>query len=272
MSRSGWRRTIALLFVGLGGCTSIPSLPEEGELPVQEIVTSATCELREAFARLADKKRHPNFRADEWAASISLTPKVDTDLGVNFSLTRRFPLITWTLGNPGIELDVRGRRDGSATFVLHSSDLLKKNARADQQCAERLRAAHALTQYHGVYEWWARLVPSDRSGLASFTKLDKPAFNSNIVVKFTFGDAGATWIVPNGTNSAALFGLRTLDLTLSMAFTRDPRRPRVVTLPEGGLKILAPKGPPEAVSPDALQRLDSIQTENILRNLRIEPQ
>lgn len=270
--------TAAVLALG-AGCTSIPSMPDEREVPVQEIVTTTICELRSTFMRLSDKKAHPGFRADEWGASIQLTPRVDTDVSLKFGMTRKSTLdskalsfVTWTLGTqPGAELDVRGRRDGSATFVLHSSELVKRNDELDMLCTGRERTMHALAQYQGIYEWWSRLIVQE-AALAQFTKLDKPAFNSNIIVKFDIGNAGPTWVIPRGTTTFTVFGLRTVDLTLSLAFTRDPKRPRVVTLPEGGLKQQGPPVRRDPVSPDAQQRLDSIQQENILRNLRIQAQ
>jgi hypothetical protein len=148
---------------------------------------------------------------------------------------------------------------------------VKRNDELDMLCTGRERTMHALAQYQGIYEWWSRLIVQE-AALAQFTKLDKPAFNSNIIVKFDIGNAGPTWVIPRGTTTFTVFGLRTVDLTLSLAFTRDPKRPRVVTLPEGGLKQQGPPVRRDPVSPDAQQRLDSIQQENILRNLRIQAQ
>ena len=102
---------------------------------------------------------------------------------------------------------------------------------------------------------------------------DKPSFNSNITVKFAFGAAGATWTILKGSKIVSLGGFKTLDLTLQMSFTPDPpKRKKVVTLPEGGLKQKGPMQEGLSVSPAARSRLDVIETENILRNLRVQPQ
>lgn len=263
----------------VSGCLGVPSLPDEREVPVQEIVASTICELRGTFVRLSDKSVHRGFKADEWGISLQLTPRVDTDLSLKLGMTRKSTLnskalsfLTFTLGTqPGAEVDIRGRRDGSVTFVLHSSELVRRNDDLDGMCAGRDRSMHALAQYHGIYEWWTRLIVQD-AALAQITRLDKPAFNSNITVKFDIGNAGTTWFIPRGTTSFTVFGLRTVDLTLSLAFARDPKRPRVVTLPEGGLKQEGAAVRRDPVSPEAQQRLDSIQQENILRNLRIQAQ
>jgi hypothetical protein len=94
----------------LSGCSVIPDLPDNEEMPVQAILYNAVCELRTAFIALSDKRKYPNFKADQWAASISLTPKVDTEVsarlgatGQPFSNPKSQRFVTWTLGrHPGL--------------------------------------------------------------------------------------------------------------------------------------------------------------------------
>ena len=119
-------------------------MPSERVVPVQEILTSTLCELRFAFLRLSDQTLYPNFKAGEWAAAVTLTPKVDTDLDLRFSLTEKSTIrpkqtnvITWTLGSPGAEIDLKTRRDGSVSYTFHTSDLLKPNPQVDLECDER---------------------------------------------------------------------------------------------------------------------------------------
>ena len=279
MSRS-CRTFACIAFLSAGGCAPIAAMPSEREVPVQDILTSALCELRVAFIRLSDKTLYPNFKAGEWAAAVSLTPKVDTDLDLRFSLTEKSTtalkqsnLIIWTLGSPGTEIDLKTHRDGSVSYTFHTSELLKPNPQADRECSERSRFAHSLAQYHGIYEWWARLVPVQGSSIAGLTNPDKPSFNSNINIKLAVGPAGPTWMILKGSKVFSIGGSKTIDLTLLMSFTPDPPKgKKVVTLPEGGLKQNGPAQKALSVSPEARSRLDAIETENILRNLRVNPQ
>src|SRR5262249_36510752 len=151
---------------------------DEREVPVQDILTSTLCELRSAFARLSDKALFPSFKADQWAASVTLTPKVDTELDLRYGWTRKGTsktshlIVSWTLGSPGAQADLKTHRDGSVSYAFHTAQLLQSSAEIDLECSERMRIAHSLAQYHGIYEWWARLIPREGSGLASVTRPD----------------------------------------------------------------------------------------------------
>jgi hypothetical protein len=261
------------MLVLLNGCTTIPDLPPDSELPVQQIISNSVCELRDAFLTLSER---PNFRAEEWAGSISLVPKVDTDLNTTFGFSGKAtlsPVHFWNWsGSPLAGVDVRGHADASATYAFHTSSLLRPDPHLDAVCA-RADWSRNFDHRAGLLEWWQRTIPSPDPAFAVVVPMDKQGFTRQVTVKLS-GGASATYSMLPRTLSLGASGYYQRDLTLSFAFTPDPKdkKRKVVTLPEGGL-FRDIKGPPTGpVSPGALQRLDAIQTENILRNLRIQPQ
>lgn len=273
---------MAATMTGLSACSVIPDLPDEFEMPVQSILHNAVCELHWAFEDLSDHQKFPNFKADQWAAAISLAPKVDVELSARLGYTGKsttdpkiLRYVTWTLGTtPGLEYDVKCHRDGSVSFSLHSSQLLFRNGFNLQNCDRPDANAFVSQQYLGVQAWLERLIPRTGSGLEMLTNPDKPAFNTEIIIKYDGGYGGPTWFVPNGsTISATFFGSRIRDETLSIAFTPDPKKVPVNTLPLGAPIVKPTAVPaPSHVSPGAQLRLDQIQQEEILRNLRIQGQ
>ena len=264
--------------LAVSGCSAVPNLPRERDFPVQEIITNTVCELRNAFHVLSNKHLYPAFQADEWAGSISLVPKVDTDLNSSFGLTGKDTLVAalrfWSwAGSPLVAVDIRGHTDASATYAFHTSNLLKANKQLDETCLvsdwDRSSAHRA-----GILEWWERAVPTKGNAFGNLVPMDKQGFTREVIVKFSAGTASATYTVMPHTFTFGASAYYQRDLTLSFAFTPDPKkfRTKVVTLPEGGLfrEIKGvDKGP---VSPGALMRLDAIQTDNILRNLRFQTQ
>src|SRR5262249_22807187 len=142
------------------GCSIIPDLPPERDMPVQEIMLHAVCELRAAFIDMSRDKRYVHFHVAEWSMNITLTPKVDTQLQAFMGYSGKstvdknaLRLITWTLGtSPGLRADLEGHRDGTVTFPLTSAKLLDVKNYPLSQCKEYQRNAVALMQYLGVRE------------------------------------------------------------------------------------------------------------------------
>jgi hypothetical protein len=274
------RRFIVCVASLFTGCSTIPDLPREWEMPVQEIMLHATCELREAFISIASDPRYTNFHAKEWALNITLTPKVDTQLQSIFGYTGKsttnpkiLRFVTWTLGtNPGIRGEVDGHKDGAVTFPLRSKQLLDVKKYPLFGCEEIRLTAHALKQYLGIREWLERIVPENATGLGKITHVDKPSFSSQIVVKVDAGNAAVTFFVPPGsTFTPSLAALYKRDVTLSITLTPDPTKAFVQTYPDGAqIRKTAPSA--ERVSPAAQSRLDQIQLERAIQNLRVQVQ
>lgn len=261
------------------GCSAIPSLPEERELPVQDIMLAAVCELRVAFIALKDNPQYAAFKADDWSLNITLTPKVDAQIYASFGHTGKsttnpkdLSYITWTLGtSPGLRAGVEGHRDGGVTFALRSAQLLDPRHYPLRGCDRHERSAHALSQYLGIREWLERIVPDEVTGLTKFARLDKPSYTSQIIVKFDAGNAGVTFFVPNAsTFTPAIAGLYKRDVTLSITMTPEPQRQRVETVPEGVIR--KDRARAAGVSEAAQLRLDQIQLERAIQNLRIPSQ
>jgi len=271
---------LATLLPLLGGCSGLPDLPSESVMPVQEIMLNAVCELRSAFTAVSQDPRFPKFKASEWAAAIVLTPRVDAEVaarlgatGKRSSSTSATRNITWTLGtSPGVELDIKGHRDSAVTFTVHTSQLLDATPKLEEACPQRLTTV-ALTHYLGIYEWLERIIPEAGGALETVTGVDKPVFNSQVIIKYDGGNAGPTWFIPNGsTYSATVFAARTEDMTLGIGFTPDPKKKSVNTLPENAPITKRRPSTVQAVSPAALNRLDQIMQEETFRNLRIQIQ
>jgi hypothetical protein len=266
------RRAMSVIFcIGLSACAYIPELSDEDELPVQDILTHAICELKTAFTQLEST---PGFKAKEWAISISLTPKTDIELAANIGATykstfntKALNFNTWTLGSPGAQFDVKGHRDGSVTFLVHSSQLF--DGKHPVICPSG-PSNNSFMQKLGIEEWLARLMTTDEYGVSKITNMDKPTYNSEIIIKFDVGTAGATFFGPYASITPSVLGAHTRDETLSIAMTPDPVKHHIQTLPIGNIQKNFAGPPPSIISLGARQRLDTIQTDSILRNLRFQ--
>ena len=268
------RSAILVAAMSLSGCASpIPDLSNEYDLPIQAILTHAVCELNTAFH---DLKTVKGFKADQWAISISLTPKIDTEFTANLGASgksttnaKALNYITWTLGTTGLQFDFKGHRDGSVSFLVHSSQLLDNKHPVSCPPAD---TPNALMQKLGIEEWLARLITTDENGISQLTSLDKPSYNSEIIVKFDAGTGGLTFVGPYASIAPSVFGSHTRDETLSIAMTPEPLKQHVQTLPVGSIQKGYAGPSPSLISNDARDRLDTIQTDSILRNLRVQPE
>lgn len=267
------RLQVILSLFALAGCSSIPDVPDQYEMPVQDILTHSVCELKTAFERL---QRIKNFHSSEWAVAISLTPRVDTDaqfnigaLGKSTANTKATNYITWVLGSPGGQFDYKGHRDGSVSFLVHSRDLLDGKHLID--CTPP-SSPNALLQKLGIEEWLARLIVTDKAGIDRLTHLDKPTYNSEIIVKLGLGAGGPSFVGPYATVSPTVLGSHTSDITLSIAMTPDSEKKTAgsATLPEGAIRKNFGQVAGPSISAAARERLDTIQTDSILRNLHIQ--
>ena len=109
-------RAKAGLFLALtaGGCTLIPDIPDDHNLPIIEILHHTTCELRDAFKELS-QPGFEEFDAGKWLVGVSLAPKADREIIPGVGLTQkatidplRLRFLSWAV--PSAELDVKGNR------------------------------------------------------------------------------------------------------------------------------------------------------------------
>lgn len=264
------------------GCTTIPDIPNDYSLPINEILRTSACELRTAFIDLSSDE-YRSFGAANWLLAVTLTPKTNREVTAGVGLTGRNTsdagrtyFNIWALGStgaPGAQFNLKGHRDSAVSYNIHSRDLLDPS-RFPLHCNKSSPAYHALSEHLGVGEWLKRTIAAKDAALGSLAKIDKPTYSSQIYVKFT-GNGSFTYTFPLGTNFASASGSYDLDETLSIALTPDPPKEviRVQTLPSGGVfgvgkeTVLLSRS---NVDPQA--RLDQIQLEQTLRNLQVRIQ
>lgn len=220
---------------GLGGCSAVPGVPPPALLPVDDIILNASCELR--FALMGVGQRHPAFLADEWAISLTLAPKVDTDLSLRAGLTGKSTssasakyFNTWVVGSgPGLEYDMKGHTDGQAVFKMTSTQLLDP-VKYPLPCETNSSRYHALARVLGIEDWLERSAAAAEGKLGRLTRLDNPTLNSDITI--TWDGAGSfTYNFPLGTNFLGAFAQYKADESLSIAFARNSKPKPVHTLP-----------------------------------------
>ena len=278
--RSAYRFLPMCVAIALANCTTPPSLPHDASLPIKKILRQSICELRTAFADIQKQNKgqaNPRFAADKWAVGITLTPKTDTETSLRAGLTGKSSSAnsffnSWQLGSgSGGQFDFKGHRDGSILYTVHSAQLLdEKNYPLD--CNFDPAANHMLTSNFDIGGWLNRVADASESDLVKLTDLDKPSFNTQVVILFD-GAGSFTYNFPLGTDLFGAYGKYSVDETLSILLTKDPGTSKdvVVTLPSGGQfgnkqttkTIQIPTG----VTPAAKDKLEGMQFEQLLRNL-----
>ena len=255
------------------GCAVTPGMPPDFLLPVQQIVLHAACELRGALREI--RVSHPSFLNHQWAISITLTPKVDTDVSLRAGLTGKSRSVasrffnTWSAGNaPGAQYDMKGHTDGSAAYSVRSIDLLDDANKIPLNCDTSSPVYHALARQLGIRDWLERTAAAAEGDLSRLTKIDKPTYNSQIVITWD-GSGTFTYNYPFGTDFLGGLASYKLDETLSIAFTpsEGPKKP-VRTLPTGTEYSSVAVGAPGVLSPAEQSRLDLLSLQQSIVNLQ----
>jgi hypothetical protein len=230
-----------------GGCAIMPDLPVDWAMPQREIVLHSACEVQSALRAIAlEHSPKKVFDPDGWIVKITLNPKIDADIAPGVGLTRRQPasatasrFVSWVVGGPnGATLEMRGERTGSLDFDLDSSDLI----RDDLGCQHEPFLLHSLTKSIGIENWLIRSV--DAAAL-SHSKIDKPSFSSEVVMKFN-GNASYTYNFPTATDFVTMGGFYQLDEILNVNLVAKTPTVRIsaVTLPSNGKAFVTSHGPP----------------------------
>jgi hypothetical protein len=271
------RVSLVIPTVGLlASCAAIPQMPPDYTLPISEIIHHAVCELRFAFQDIG--QTNPNFGANSWAISVTLTPKVESELSARAGLTGKTNVNTqkffnsWVVGAaPGAEVDVKGHRDGTVAYVIHSRDLLNEK-KFPLVCDIGTSHYHELANNLGIRNWLGRIADAAEGDVEHLIKLDKPTFNSQIVIKFD-GAGNFTYNFPHGTDFGGAFASYFRDESLAIALTNDPDPARlkwVNTLPKsaGYSSIIGVARSP--ISALAQQNLDLLRLEQTLKDLQVQ--
>jgi hypothetical protein len=258
---------------------ALPELPSNRELPVHEILEHTACELRDAFRSLT-LPEYSRSKAERWLIAVSLTPKVDDQLTLGGSKTWKSTalpspkqLITWVLGtSPGVQLDAKSQSIGAVTYNMKSAELIRDNT---LYCDRDTIAYHTLTRHLGIGQWLRRTVSA--MDVSSTASIDKPSFTADISIKFT-GGGSYTYAFPLGSDLASLSGNYSIDekLEITMTEIKETKTFSVVTLPTGQIwnkkTAMVPTVARATAVEDAQSRLDLIQIQQSLSNLRVAPE
>jgi hypothetical protein len=261
----------------VSSCSIIPDPPNNYALPIEDILHNTTCELRGAFIDLNLYRQFAAFKANNWLIGLTLSPKTDKEITGGVGLTGKSTSGTspkffnsfavGTAAVPGALGDVKGTRNASITYTVHSRDLLNVE-KFPLVCDPNSTNYNVLAQHLGIREWLIRTVLAQYDTVGSLAKLDKPTFSSEIFVKFT-GGGNFTYNFPFGTDFASLVGSYDEDITFSIALTTDTQMQTLVvqSLPTGGV-FGSPSPQPIAavVNVGAQSRLDQIEAQQQIVN------
>jgi hypothetical protein len=240
--------SISLTAVFLSGCITAPELPGETVFPVEEILRTATCDLQNGFKHVSDNKE---FKPDLWLVSVKLAPKAFTDLYGNVGGTRKsvasgLPMITWTLGTPGANLDIKGTQSGDATFEFKSATLLQAAA-SNFSCNNATKETRELREKMGIGDWLER-TSSAMAGDRRINRMNGLTYTTDLTVRFS-ANGTYSYVFAKGSDLAGIGGWYEIQktLTISMAPIIVPYRP-LVSLPNNP-KNDGEFGPPRAAVP-----------------------
>lgn len=269
--------------VALACCTSIPSIPDY-DFPLGEILRFTACEMRDAYRDLAREGAYPSFRAGEYAISIQLQPKGDTEFTARAGLTGKGNLgrsffNTWAVGAatggaaPGAGLDTTGHQDGAVYYIIKSATLMKEDPKHPLNCYEWSPAKPALVANLEIQKWLKRSTLATNGPVGDFS-IDKHTFSTEITIQWDA--AGAfTYNFPLGTDFATASARYKLDEILSITILHEEPKavlPHVVTLPSSPVfgdqrSRVGTAG--TTISAETKTGLSLLQLQQSIQNLRI---
>lgn len=253
-----------------GGCSIVPDIPREAELPVAEILLNASCGLQAAF-RYLDQPAFARFRPRYWLISVALLPKIDSTISAGAGYNGKSSSVgapystSWIIGSPpGLSVNTTGERNSAITFKINSGELIKS---VQLDCSNSSPTFSALTHNLGLFDWLVRSASALNVNPAA--KADSPSYNSQITIKFN-GDGSYSYAFPFGGAFVAASGSYSIDEQLQISMTPLDPAPRpytVRTLPVADLNSNV-RNAATISSAIANQRLDLQQLQNTLRSLK----
>jgi hypothetical protein len=253
--------------IALAGCGYLPTLPPDTDLPIREILLNASCELQSSL-RYLDNSHFVRFKARQWLVTVTLLPRVDTDVSAGIGFSGKSGNHSFVIGSgTGLGGDVKGARSSGVAYNMKSRELISSKT---LPCDNPTPTFNALSQNLRVGEWLIRAASA--MDLNPVAEIDKPTFNSQITIKFS-GDGSYSYLFPVGTPSASFAGSYAVDEQLQISLLPldpPPTHYNVRTLPVNGLKSLGIANSATLTSvQQAQRRSDTIQLDTTLRNLRI---
>jgi hypothetical protein len=170
---------LPLFTIVLTGCSSIPSLPPDADLPIREILLNASCELQDSL-RYLDNRHFARFKARQWLITVTLLPRVDADISAGVGFVGKSGNNSFVLGSgAGLGGDIKGARSSGITYNMKSRELILSKT---LPCENLAPTYSALSQNLRVGEWLVRAASA--MSLNPVAEIDKPTFNSQITIKF----------------------------------------------------------------------------------------
>jgi hypothetical protein len=256
---------------GIAGCSIVPDIPHEAQLPVAEILLNATCGLQSAF-RYLDQSEFSRFKARYWLISVALLPKIDSGVAAGAGYNGKSSSVgtpystSWVVGSPpGLSVDTTGERNSAVTFKINSADLIR-NVHLD--CRNSSPTFNALSNNLGLHDWLVRSALA--LNINPVAKVDSPSYNSEITIKFS-GDGSYSYAFPFGGAFVSASGSYSVDEQLQISMTPIDPAPKpylVRTLPVADLNSDVPNTARISTA-TANQRLDLQQLQNTLRSLKV---
>ena len=258
---------LPLFTIVLTGCSSIPSLPPDADLPIREILLNASCELQDSL-RYLDNRHFARFKARQWLITVTLLPRVDTDISAGVGFVGKSGNNSFVLGSgAGLGGDIKGARSSGITYNMKSRELILSKT---LPCENLAPTYSALSQNLRLGEWLVRAASA--MSLNPVAEIDKPTFNSQITIKFG-GDGSYSYVFPALTPTVSIAGSYSIDEQLQIALLPldpPPAHYTVTTLPVNGLDARGVSNIATVSSVQQAQRRgDTIQLDTTLRNLRI---
>ena len=266
------RSSVALAAALLGGCAIVPDIPPDFALPVRDILAQTACELQSSFNYLNATPEFARFKPKQWLVTVSIAPKIDTDLNGGVGGTRVNPDVgkpvrftTWSFTSPGFQLDGKGERTGGINFTFTSSKLMTDKL---LQCPPSGTSIHVLAQHLGIGAWLNRSAAALL--VADSATADKPVYNTDITIKFS-ANGTYTYTFPPGTDIASFGGSYSVDeqLNISMAPIASKKPLKVTSLPVGQAYSVPVTSSVQLES--AQNRLDLLGIEQAIRTLKTNP-
>ncbi|MGY4511399.1 hypothetical protein [Bradyrhizobium sp. USDA 3650] len=274
------------VFVCLSGCTALPSLPEDYQFPIDEILRYTTCQLRSGYRELATIK-HPRYSAADYTVAVALQPKVDGEITAKAGFTGKNGatgnyISSWGLGAaiaggaPGAGVDARSHQDGKVSYNLRSEDLINQKLPVD--CEHWSSASHTLVTNLQVRKWLVASTTAALNGHNNLAVVDNQGYTAEIYIKYDIGGA-FTYTFPLGTDFASASGQYWTDQFLTITITHNAARAEVIytnTLPSDDFekkgvwkptKSAVAREVPGGISPETKTRLDLLQLQQSIQNL-----
>ena len=193
---------LAVIAIGLSGCTGVPELDIPSPVTVADIIDRIQCEAYQA----AD--RNPRYRTERWAGAADLYLTVDDNAGFTPSLTYIEPLATagtsWALGVSGTVRRARQR-------VYNESITFEMSTLSRRSCDKIVQQQYDLTGDLGIVETLGiAAVSFDQQDKVKFAEKQAVGQTLQFVLTKNIG-GGPTWSLKHFIGVGPILGAERID-------------------------------------------------------------